>query len=989
MFRKLGTRCSGVILLAAVFLPVAQGCSDEPFRDPRVPMDARVEDLISRLTLDEKISLLHQYQPAIPRLGIALFKTGTEALHGVAWSNDYANKGAVVYAKGTVFPQAIGLASTWDLDLMKQVGHAVGREARGFHAMNPTVWGLNVWAPVVNLLRDPRWGRNEEGYSEDPYLTGQMAIAYGRGIQGDDPNYLQAAPTLKHYLAYNNEIDRTTSNASVRPRILHEYDQQAFEIPLRAGAANAVMPAYNLVNGRPNTVSPELEKLVRSWSQQEIAIVSDAGAPTNLVSSEAYYATRPEAYAAAIKAGLDSFTDNDTDGSIVTGAIASALEQKLLSEADIDKAVRHLLSLRFRLGEFDSRSPYGNITPAVIDSPEHRALARKAADEQVVLLRNEGNALPLNDAQNQKMAVVGPLANVLYQDWYGGTMPYGITPLQGITERLGSKGAVVSSEGVDRIALKNVATGKYLTAATDAAGGKLREGGSVAGANEGLDVFDWGAGICTLRTVANGQYLSLGDGKTLVNNARQPNGWFVQQQFKLQAQPDGNYILEYAGNDARQSWFGPNKYAVVGADGTLSIASPTPQGATKFAREVVRNGVEEAVAAATGADTAVVVVGSMPFINGREDNDRTSTALAPAQAALIEAVHAANPHTIVVVENSYPTTGWNAQKAPGIVWTTHAGQETGHALADVLFGDTDPSGRLTQTWYASDAELPSILDYDISKTGMTYQYYKGTPLYAFGYGRSYTSFGYGRARVDRDGVLANDEVHVTIDVTNTGARPGVDIVQLYSRPRASRVAQPQQRLRTFQRVQLAPGETKSVTLSLSVRDLAFWDVSRSKAVVESGDYDLLVGASATDIRSTVSIAVQGESIPPRNLGAPTLAENFDDERAVTLVDWSKASGTSVSASAGSWLAYHRARLSPVAHSFTASVAKPTAGDAHITVRLDDPVSGRVLTTVTVPSTGDKYRYTDVSAASTSGVDGTHDVYLVFDGAVLLHSFQLN
>ena len=210
-----------------------------PFRDPSLPLATRIDDLLSRLTADEKISLLHQYEPAIPRLGIGVFKTGTEALHGVAWSTDYDNKGAVVKADGTVFPQAIGLASTWDPALVKQVGTAVGQEARGFNARNPTLWGLNMWAPVVNLLRDPRWGRNEEGYSEDPYLTGKFAVAYGRGMQGDDPRYLQAAPTLKHYLAYNNEVNRDTSNSSVPPKILHDYDEQAFRVPLQAGAANA------------------------------------------------------------------------------------------------------------------------------------------------------------------------------------------------------------------------------------------------------------------------------------------------------------------------------------------------------------------------------------------------------------------------------------------------------------------------------------------------------------------------------------------------------------------------------------------------------------------------------------------------------------------------------------------------------------------------------------------------------------------------------
>ena len=972
-------------LIAAPVTAVA--ATPLPFRDPSLPLAQRIDDLVSRLTLDEKLSLLHQYQPAIPRLGIGVFKTGTEALHGVAWSTDYNNNGSVVSATGTVFPQAVGLGSTWDPALIKQVGDAVGQEARGFNVQNPTLWGLNLWAPVVNLLRDPRWGRNEEGYSEDPYLTGQMAIAYGKGMQGDDPRYLQSAPTLKHYLAYNNEVTRDTSNSSVPPKILHDYDEQAFKVPLQAGAANAVMPSYNLVNGRPNHVSPDLSGLLRKSAPQDIAVVSDAGAPSNLVNSEKYYATKAEANAAAIKAGLDSFTDNDTNGSITVEAVREALTKGLLTVADVEKADRHLLSLRFRLGEFDppGRNPYAKITPAVINSPEHQALARKAADAQVVLLRNNDNALPLDAAKNKKVAVVGPLADTLYEDWYSGTMPYKVTPLQGIKERLGANGTVASSEGVDRIALKNLATGKYLTAPTAATGGPLAEGATTAGSAQSFDVFDWGAGKNTLRAVANGKFLGNSGGQ-LVNNAAQPNGWFVSQQLKLDQQPDGSYVLEYAGNEVNEPWFGPNKYAVVGADGVLKIAAPDVAGATKFGRDVVSSGVDAAVAAAKGADTAVVVVGSMPFINGREANDRTSTELAPAQKALVEAVQKVNKHTIVVVENSYPTTGWDTQTAPGIVWTTHAGQETGHAVADVLFGDYNPTGRLTQTWYASDAGLPSILDYDIAKTGLTYQYYGGKPLYPFGYGLSYTNFRYDHVRADRPVTGANGKVTVSVDVTNTGGRAGSDVVQLYSTARDSRVQQPLKQLRAFQQVSLRPHETKTVRLTVDAAALASWDVSRGKSVVETGRYDFSVGRSATDIKQTVPVFVAGEVVPPRDLGRTTLAENFDGYQGVTLTDQSKVSGNSVAATAGSWIGFEDVALSPATTGITASVSKADAAPAHITVRLDDPARGQVLGTITVPGTGDRYSYTDV-AATLAKAGGMRKVYLVFDGPVNLHAFR--
>src|SRR3954447_20057844 len=330
--------------------PQAARAEGEPFRDPSLPLSARIDDLMGRLTMDEKISLLHQYEPAIPRLGIGVFKAGTEALHGVAWSNDYNHNGDVVTAHATTFPQAIGLATTWDPALLRAVGSSVGDEARGLHAQNPTVWGLNLWAPVVNLLREPRWGRNEEGYSEDPTLTSAMATAYGSGMQGPDPDHLKAAPTLKHFLAYNNEVGRDVNSSEVPPRVLHEYDEQAFKPTLAAGAATGVMASYNLLNGRPMTVSPLLNE-IRAWSPRPLFNVSDAFAPYNLTGSQHYFATPPEADAAMFRAGTDAYVADNNDPSPMIAAVKQAIAGGYMTMADVERADRHALNLRFRLGE--------------------------------------------------------------------------------------------------------------------------------------------------------------------------------------------------------------------------------------------------------------------------------------------------------------------------------------------------------------------------------------------------------------------------------------------------------------------------------------------------------------------------------------------------------------------------------------------------------------------------------------------------------------
>ncbi|MFD8496687.1 glycoside hydrolase family 3 C-terminal domain-containing protein [Amycolatopsis sp. NPDC059657] len=984
--RRIGMFAMTVALSAGLASPAAaESLDDYPFRDPALPLDARVNDLVQRLTLAEKVSLLHQFQPAIPRLGVPEFKTGTEALHGLGWTTE-RTKGDVVTAKATVFPQAVGLASTWDPALIKQVGSVVGDEARGYHSVDPGFWGLQLWAPVVNLLRDPRWGRNEEGYSEDPMLTGAISTAYGKGMTGDDPKYLKAAPVLKHYLANNNEVDRSTTSSNLRPRVLREYDQQAFKPAISAGAATGVMASYNLVNGRPATVNPDLDDAVRSWTDKPLYNVSDAFAPYNLTGSEQYFGTNEEGFAASLKAGLDSFTVDDFRPGPTIEIINSALSKGLLAESDIDNAVKHVLSVRFRLGDFDpDGGPYAKIGKDVVNSPAARALARKSAGEAMVLLKNDRGVLPLDP--KRAVAVIGPLEKTQYTDWYSGGLPYSVTPLDGIKARLGGGAQVTDTEAVDRIALREAATGKYLSGGAGDAGAVLKAGATTAGATEQFDTFDWGQGVLTLRNVANGKYVErqeLGAATSpFANQAPQPRGWFAHQQFKLEDAGDGTVVIKYTGYETSNGWDGPNNYLTVAADGTLTLGSPDAAGATKFRKERITSGIDSAVRAARAAETAVVVVGSMPFINGREDHDRTTMALAESQSALIKAVRQANPNTVVVVENSYPTTlNWEQANVPGIVWTTHAGQETGNALADVLYGDVNPAGRLTQTWYRSAGDLPSILDYDIIKRDRTYQYYNGDPLYAFGHGLSYTDFRYSDLRLGAPGPQGTFDA--TVKVTNTGKRAGDEVVQLYTHQRVSRDEQPNKQLRAFERVNLRPGETK--TVRLSVPDLRHWDVTRNKWVLETATHDVMVGASASDIRLTSPLSVRGEQIPPRDLTSETRAIDFDDYSGVDLVDESKALGDAVGVGAGDWLRFKDVDFRSGARTFTAKVARAESGTSTVEIRIGGP-NGRLAGTAQIASTGDKYKYV-TTTASMSGLTGRQDVYLVFKSDARISKFSL-
>ncbi|GAB3551308.1 beta-glucosidase [Actinopolyspora lacussalsi] len=987
--RRVLSLVAGLAAGSALAGSEGHGASAEPvgtsgFRDSALARGTRIEDLLSRLTLDEKVAMLHQYQPAVPRLGITAFKTGTEALHGLAWSNDRAADGAVVTATATVFPQAIGLASTWDPDLIERVGAAVGTEARGYHAESPDIWGLQLWAPTVNLLRDPRWGRNEEGYSEDPYLTGAIATAYGRGIQGDDPDRIRAAPVLKHYLANNNEVHRHTTSSMLPPRVRHEYYEAAFRQTLSADAATGVMSAYNLVNGRPMTVHHDIDEVVRGWARRTLCNVTDAGGPNNLTGAQDYYASQPEANAAILKAGLDSFTVDGTDSGKTIAAVKTALERELLSENDVDEAVRHILDMRFRLGEFDPYGgPYGRIDKRVVDSPAHRALARRTATEAIVLLKNDRDALPLDRHRVRRVAVIGQLSETLYTDWYSADLPYEVTPLSGVTAALGPNTTVSSTEGVDRIALRTP-DGSYVTAV---AGEEPLAVTTESDAATRFDVFGWGEGIVTLRAASNGKYVSFGENSTLVNNAEQPNGWYVRQQFEL-IDHDGGCVLRYAGNDTEESWFGDSTYVVVDGEGRLRVTASSPVAATTFTREVVRSGSDAAVEAATGADVAIVVAGSMPFINGRENDDRQDMNLAPTQQVVLERVYRANPHTVLVLQNSYPTTiTWAQDNVPAIVWTTHAGAETGNALADVLFGAANPAGRLTQTWPRSTEDLADILDYDIVKAERTYQYSTATPLYPFGHGLSYTSFDYTAARTSAPVIHTDGEVSVSVTVGNTGRRAGDEVVQLYTHQRESRDPQPRKRLRAFRRVSLAAGERRTVTFTLRATDLAHWDVTREKWVVEAATHDLMLGASSTDVRGRLALRVLGENIPPRNPYHRTKAVNFDDYSNITLNDRTKQHRTTVTASVeGGWIHFRDVDLAAGANAITALVANGSANTARVRVRLDGP-EGRRLGTLRVPPTGGEHAYRTVRSRL-ARVHGRHDLCLVFESGVGLAEFRL-
>ncbi|WP_017581416.1 glycoside hydrolase family 3 protein [Nocardiopsis valliformis] len=923
----------------------------------RQSTEDRVEDLLRSMTPRERLSLLHQYQAPVERLGVREFRTGTEALHGLAWLGE-----------ATVFPQALGLAASWDPGLLRRVGAATATELLAVRRRDPAA-GRNVWAPVVNPLRDPRWGRNEEGYSEDPWLTGTLAAAYAGGLAGDGPRP-RTAPTIKHFLGYNNETDRCTTSSDLPPRVLREYELPAHLPALQEGVAVAVMPSYNLVNGRPAHLSPLINRVLRRAAPDRILVVSDAHAPANLFGLQGFHPDGPTAYAHALRAGLDSFTQDDDRPETTLSYLQEALDRGLIGQEDVDEAARNILSVRFRLGEFDPEPEGDEVPEEVVNCPGHRALAREAATRSLTLLRNEG-LLPLRAAS--RIAVIGQLGDTVLEDWYSGTLPYAVTAREGLAEHC----EVEFVEGTDRITLET-GTGRVVVGADG--GLRVEEGTGpeqsgqpeAAEKTASFDLFDWGGGAHALRSAATGLHVDEAPGDALACTAPGPGTWEVRQTFRLDELPDGRFHLVQVHT---------GRPVTADGDGTLRLGG---QG-TAFRVRGLGSGARAAAEAAARADVAVVVAGDHPMVNGRETEDRADLELPARQEQVLKAVHGANPDTVLVLSSGYPyAVTWADEHVPAIVWSAHGGQEYGRALADVLLGAAEPAGRLTQTWYRSADDLPDLLDYDVITAGGTYLYFGGDPLYPFGHGLGYAPVAYGRAEV----TVSGGRVTVEVPVTNTGDRTAEEVVQVYTRQLDSRVRQPFRALRGFARLRIAAGRTETAKVSFDVERLAVWDTIGDRFVVEEAPREVLVGRSALDVVATAPLDVPGEPIPARDAFTAWAADRYDDASGVRLcpvspepgpgpgVPEDAVPGDAVRArAAGAWVAYRDVDLGGGATELRLSANAPRA--ATVRLRLDDPVTGEVAGEAVIPESGGVYDFTDVRTP-VRGASGLRDLYVVFE-----------
>lgn len=937
------------------------------FQDNTLPFEERAKDLLSRLTREEKVGMITSQLDDIPRLGIKKTHIGTEIARGVV-NRDQKRE-------ATILPQPWGMAAMFDDALMEQLGDMAGDETRITHDMEERPSSLELFGPTIDMERDPRWGRNEEAYGEDPCLTGKMSAAYCRGLTGKDEKYLKTAPLLKHFYANNYENERQTTNANITPRLKHEYYLKAFEPAVREGRAPGLMTAYNCINGVEGVNNPDVSEICKKEWGMTFA-VSDGGDFGQNVAAHRTYENHAQSMGDILGVGADMMLDSR---SMVDPAVREALEKGYLTEENLDKAVYSTLLLRFKLGDFDEDHPYAHIDPAKLASPAHKALAVKAAKESVILLENRG-MLPLTDDGKCTVAVVGPLANENYTCWYCGYAPNQTPVVKGFREKLGED-RVLFDEGFDRVRIRSEKTGKYL---------RIAENGAVyADADENTaDLFesaDWDFGAWTLRSVRTGKYLT--EDKNFFDETPQDEnavtidpgmnctadvvfGWFVKELLYAKEE-DGVLYLD--------TW----QHRAVAVNDENKLVAKAGSGdcpCKQFTLEVVSSGAERVAELAQRADHVIVCAGNQPLINAREEYDRPDIRLPKAQTALLNAAAAANESTLLYLVTGYPF-AINKEKdtAKAVLCSTHLGPCLGHVAAATVFGENNPAGRTPTTWYRSVRDLPALDDYDIAKNHVTYLYFRGKPLYAFGYGLSYTTFAYSNLTVKQE----NGEVIATVNVQNTGALDGDEVVQLYMSLPGSLRVRPIHALKAFKRVHIQAGETVTVTLNFKIDDLAVWCNGRKIYTVESSVYKMEVGAASDDIRLTADVEIVGETFPGRPGFFKQEAIDADDYSGVTFLTDKRDGETYVEAKDfRSFLVYKNMDLTGC-NAFECAMSAPS-GDVEIL--LADNKTGKVLGKAGGTGTGSLTKFTsftcDVAAEA-----GLTELRIVFTKQTSLKWFR--
>jgi beta-glucosidase len=859
---------------------LAQTTKPLPYLDPTLPKEQRAADLVSRMTLEEKVAEMMNSSAAIPRLNVPAFDWWNEGLHGVARAG---------YA--TMFPQAIGMAATWDAPLIKQVATAISDEARaknndalrqGNHSI---YYGLTFWSPNINIFRDPRWGRGQETYGEDPYLTSQIGVQFVEGMQGDNPNYYRTIATPKHFAVHSGpESERHQFDVQPSPHDLWDTYLPAFRATIVDAKADSIMCAYNAIYGQPACGSDLLlQTVLRGYWNFQGYVTSDCGAVDDFWHSNGHHTSADSAHAAA-DAVLHG---TDTNCGDTFSSLGDAVKDGIISEADIDVSLRRLFLARMKLGLFDSPAmvPYTSIPFSDVHSPAHQALALETAEKAMVLLKNDG-ILPLKTAKYKTIAVIGPNAASLaaLEGNYNGTPRDLQMPVDGLKAALPEAHIIYEQGSPYAEAIESPAPRTLFRPAADSkvqglkaeyfANNTFANKPAISRIDPDLQ-FDWDS-ASPLPGAATGGFSVRWTG-VIVPPAAGKFEFTLHADLCRQCDSsdhvtivvDGKPVLTrntgappapssngVAGPHSR----GPARFTVEFADTqtqTIQVemtraSSTMGGGISLYWKPPTDLLLRRAVEAAKSADLVIAMMGLSPEIEGEEmpihvegfsGGDRTDIKPpGPQEAMLQQVAGTGKPVVVVLLNGSALAANWAKKHANAILEAWYPGETGGKAISDTLMGKSNPSGRLPVTFYASVDDLPAFTDY--SMKNRTYRYYTGEVLYRFGYGLSYTTFSYSRLRLSRSNVQAGDTLTAEVDVHNSGSVAGDEVAELYLIPPqdGNGGLSPHVQLEGFQRIHLLPGQTRTVTFQLGPRQLSEVDADGIRSV-QPGRYKLSVGGA--------------------------------------------------------------------------------------------------------------------------------------------------
>ncbi len=837
-----------LLLTIFCFAAFAQNENFE-FLNSNLPIDERVELLVSQMTQEEKIGQLVYNAPAIEHLLVPEYNWWNECLHGVARAG---------YA--TVFPQSITIAGSWDKELMYRVANAISDEARAKHhefvrqGKRGIYQGLTFWSPNINIFRDPRWGRGHETYGEDPYLTGQMGTQFVKGLQGDDPKYLKVVATAKHYAVHSGpESLRHEFNAKISERDLRETYLPAFRALVKEGGVYSVMGAYNQFRDFPCCANPELNHILREEWGFKGYVVSDCWAVSDFYTFQGFSKDAAEAAAIAVKNGTD------LNCGVSYQHLGESIEKGYLLESELDVAVKRLFTARFKLGMFDSEKevPYAQIPFSVNASQKNNELALEAARKSIVLLKNNNNILPLSK-EIKTVALIGPNAD----NWealvgnYNGIAKNPVTVLEGLKNKLDNT-KILYAEGshlADGVSNLNPIPGKFLVTEDGTAGvtgeyfanSKLEGKPAFTRIDQDINFYWESAAPSTILPdddfsirwtgyivpPKTGVY-KIGcwgmptlnvwfEGEKILSHSTEHHAFHHEKAIRMEAGKKYKFVYEYS------NWHG---------DGDAKLLWAMPN----------ENMLQDAVEVATQADAVVLVLGlsqrlegeEMPIkVDGFDGGDRTHLKLPKTQRNLMKAVQAAGkPVILVLLNGSALAVNWADENLDAIISAGYPGQQGGTAVADVLFGDYNPAGRLPVTYYKSVDQLPPFDQYDMA--GRTYRYFDKEPLYPFGYGLSYTIFTYSGLKVAKKAKVG-EKITLKVTVTNSGNVAGEEVVQLYLKDEKASTPRPKLQLEGFERISLNSGESKVVEFELDARQFSMIGENDNR-VIEPGWFTLFVG----------------------------------------------------------------------------------------------------------------------------------------------------